>query len=148
MVPRAATSETCPISNSIYRDANGQGFELVFGLPPIDSAVQGTAVINHPQQAQLYQFRVLQSSGYGTVSLWDQDLEQPENDHGFWMAFFDHDLASATPLYLGEETAAPQYAVVAGLGSHDYYRRWGTITEDTPPLLGDVMWIRDRCQSG
>ena len=146
MISRATTSEICPISDSIYRDANGQGFELVFGPPPVGSAVHGTAVIDHPQQAQLYQFRMFQSSGYGTVWLWDKDPDQPDNDWRFWIAFFDQDLASATPLYLGAETEAPQYAVVAGLGSHDHYQRRGSVTEETPPLLGDTMWIRDRCQ--
>ena len=60
--------------------------------------------------------------------------------------FFDQASQSATPLFLEETTEAPEYAFVSGLGSYDYYARRGTITEETPPLLGDMMWVYDRCQ--
>ncbi len=48
-----------------------------------------------------------------------------------------------TPLWFREATKAPQYAVIAELGSHDYYQRRST---ENPPLIGDVMWMFDRKQ--
>lgn len=143
----ARAEEACPIVQSIYRDGNDQGFELVFGPPPIDSIVDATAVIHHTQQANLYQFTVDQMSGYG--SIWLSELEPPQadsrEDQGFWLAFFDPDLRSATPLFFGD-AVAPEYAVIAELGSHDYYARRGTVEASQVPLLDDVMWIYDRCQ--
>jgi len=55
-------------------------------------------------------------------------------------------MRSATPLFFGEETDAPEYAVISELGSLDYYARRGTIEQTDPPLLQDVIWIHDRCQ--
>ncbi|HEY9815922.1 MAG TPA: hypothetical protein V6D20_09035 [Candidatus Obscuribacterales bacterium] len=134
-------SESCPIAESIYRDGDGRGFQLVFGPPTPGGIDHGTAVINHHQQGQLYRFKVYQSSGYGSVRLDDQNTGYPEIEGGFWITFFDQNLQSATPLFLGEETASPMYAVIADLGSYDYYRRRG---EEV--LIPDAIWIFDRCQ--
>ncbi|CAN1211726.1 hypothetical protein TUMEXPCC7403_16095 [Tumidithrix helvetica PCC 7403] len=145
-VTGAAASESCPIAKSIYRDADGKGFQLVFGPPPPRSPFHATAAIAHPQLGQLYRFQVTQSSGYGSIWLLEQDRSNSKRENRFWITFFDRDLKSATPIFLGQETESPRYAVIAELGSHDYYQRRGTMTQSTPPLLPDVMWIHDRCQ--
>lgn len=138
--------ESCPIARSIYRDGDGKGFQLVFGPPPPGRPFHATAVINHPQQEKLYQFLVNQSSGYGSVWLSPPDRGSSSHNNLLWITFFDRNLKSATPLFLGKETEAPMYAVIAQLGSNDYYRRKGNVTSSTPPLLRDVIWIHDRCQ--
>lgn len=145
-IAAAPRSAMCPIAQSVYRDGNGQGFELVFAPPPVGSPFHATAVINHPQQSQLYQFMVSQSSGDGSVWLSQESTGPEDAAKTFWVAFFDHSLYSATPLFLGEETESPMYAVIAELGSYDDALRRGTITATTPPLLQDTLWIHDRCQ--
>jgi hypothetical protein len=140
----AVPSKGCPIAKSIYRDGDGKGFELVFGAPPAKTPYYATAVIYHSQRRPIYRFTVSQSSGYGSVWLNELSGDNSKQNNSFWITFFDQDMKSATPLWLGEEKAAPEYAVIAQLGSHDYYRRRGA---ETPPLIGDVMWMFDRCQS-
>ena len=138
----AAASESCPIAKSIYRDGDGKGFELVFGPPTTGRIEHATAVINHRQQRQLYRFKMYQRSGYGSVWLSELSLGYPKQPaRGFWITFFDRDLKSATPLFLGEEKESPRYAVIADLGSYDYYRRRGQET-----LIKDPIWVFDRCQ--
>ncbi|GBO53433.1 hypothetical protein APA_1340 [Pseudanabaena sp. lw0831] len=139
-----ASEASCPITKSVYRDGDGTGFELVFWEPPVGTPFHGTAIINHPQHKQIYRFIVSQSSGYGSIWLTNQDKDtiNLKNDRSFGITFFDRNFKSATPLWLGKETDSPKYAIVADLGSHDYYRRRGS----TLPLLGDVIWIHDRCQ--
>ncbi len=141
-----ATSKTCRIAQSIYRDADGNGYELIFG-PPAPPVYHSTAVIKHPQHGQIYRFLISQSSGYGTISLIDQGNENLKGD--LTITFFDQQLKSATPLFWGDEPVAPQYATVANLGRHDHYkRRNDAVTPATVnrPAIGDVMWVFDRCQ--
>ncbi len=115
----AAASKSCPIAQSIYRDGDGKGFQLVFRPPLPGSTAHATAAIAHPQQGQLYQFQVTQSSGYGSIWLSDMDASNSKRSKSLWMAFFDRNLKSATPTFLGEETEAPEYAVISELGSYD-----------------------------
>lgn len=65
-------------------------------------------------------------SGYGSVWLFDQSMTNSNQKNMLWITFFDQELKSATPLWLGEEKEAPKYAVIAELGSYDYSRRRGT----------------------
>jgi hypothetical protein len=140
----AAPAKGCPIASSVYRDGDDKGFELVFDAPPPNTPYYATAVIHHSQHRSLYRFTVNQSSGYGSVWLNEISKSNSNQNKSFWITFFNQDLKSATPLWLGEEKEAPEYAVIAQLGSHDYYRRRGTAN---PPLIGDVLWIFDRCQA-
>ena len=144
-IAESAPPNACPIAQSIYRDGDGKGFQLVFGPPPPGKPYLATAAIDHPQQKPLYRFLVTQSSGYGSIWLIDRAEDSP-NRHSFGIAFFDRQLKSATPLFFGEETESPHYAAIAALGSHDHYQRRGSITPETPPLLADVIWIFHRCQ--
>ena len=139
----ATPSQDCPLIQSIYRDVSGKGFELVFGPPLTKKIYPASAVIQHVQAGKLYEFDVSQSSGYGSV--WLGTLKQLSSGRlkSFWITFFDQDLQEATPLWFREAKKAPQYAVIAELGSYDYYQRHGT---KNPPLIGDVMWKFDRCQ--
>lgn len=143
ILAEVAPVKVCPIAKSIYRDGDGKGFELVFGGAAPNTPHYATAVIHHSQQRSLYRFTVSQSSGYGSVWLNEPSRSNLSQNNSFWSTFFNQDLKSATPLWLGEEKEAPKYAVIAELGSHDYYQRRGT---ENPPLIGDVMWIFERCQ--
>ncbi len=80
----AVASASCPIAKSLYRDGDGQGFQLVFGPPPPGTPFHATAAIKDRQQKPLYQFRVSQSSGYGSIWLWNQDSKPPQRDSGLW----------------------------------------------------------------
>ncbi|NEQ29209.1 MAG: hypothetical protein F6K28_61820, partial [Microcoleus sp. SIO2G3] len=111
-VVEAVPSQVCPIAKSIYRDGDGKGFQLVFGSPPPNTPYSATAVINHSQSGQIYHFTVSQSSGYGSVWLIDQSRTNSSQRNMLWITFFDQDLKSATPLWLGEEKEAPKYAVI------------------------------------
>lgn len=137
----------CKISQSIYRDANSQGFELVFGPPVAGTPFLATATINHPQHSQLHRFHLTQANGYGSISLLIRTAgQQPKQNHqGFRLNFFNQDSKSATPGVFGRESEAPQYAFITDLGSFDYYQRRGQITGSTPPAMRDNLWIHDRC---
>ncbi|MEO0532922.1 MAG: hypothetical protein AAF215_03545 [Cyanobacteria bacterium P01_A01_bin.123] len=144
MFATSAPATTCPIAQSVYRDVEGQGFELVFS-ESTNTVSKATATITHPDQAQLHRFDVTQASGYGSIFLSSIDAagEPLGNGDSLEIYFFDEDFGDATPTFLGDETESPEYTFIAGLGSHDYYSRRGSVT---PPLLGDIMWIHDRCQ--
>lgn len=142
------SAASCKISQSVYRDAEGHGFELVFGdsLPGVGGS-RATATIRHSTQGQLYHFNVTQANGYGSISLLTINATSNglEFRDGFGIYFFDQELKSAMGI-LGREQQAPQYAFIPGLGSHDYYRRRMTNTNESTLFLSDTMWIHDRCQ--
>jgi hypothetical protein len=142
MLATSVSATPCQIARSVYRDADRKGFELVFDAPIMTTGTSAIATINHVRQGRLYSFNVTQASGYGSIFLWN-DLERGDS---LRLNFFGQNLTSATPIVLGEELKPPDYAFIAGLGSYDYYRRRSYVTENSPPLLGDVMWIYDRCQ--
>jgi hypothetical protein len=138
----------CKVAHSVYRNVDGKGFELFFGSSiPGTGISYATATINHPNQKQIYSFSVTQSNGYGSIFFLiinptNNGLEYGEN---FVINFFDQNLRSDTPGVLGREVQAPKY-FITGLGSYDYYKRRSKRSTDTPPFLGDSMWVYDRCQ--
>ena len=139
---QADPAQDCPLTQSIYRDADGKGFELAFSSPRPKTPYPASAIIQHAQGGRMYEFDVSQSSGYGSV--WLNTLKNyPGPPRSFWITFFDQDLKAATPIWLLDAKTAPKYAAIAELGGHDHYRRRGT---KNPPLIGDVMWRFDRCQ--
>jgi hypothetical protein len=142
----SVSAAPCKIAQSVYRDADGKGFELVFSAGNRTS--QATATITYPPQGQLYQFNVVQSSGYGSIFLVNinDTRNRLETNSRLGINFFDQNLRAATPIFSGEETIAPEYAFISELGGYDYYQRRGSIQENTPPLLADLMWVHDRCQ--
>jgi hypothetical protein len=139
----------CKIAQSIYHDSDGKGFELVFGtsIPGVGIS-NATATINHPKQKQIYSFSVTQANGYGSISFLSINPTRNGLKYGdsFGINFFDQNLRSATPGILGREVQAPKYAFISGLGSYDYYRKRSTVSKDTPPILGELLWIYERCQ--
>ncbi|PZO43285.1 MAG: hypothetical protein DCF19_04865 [Pseudanabaena frigida] len=141
-----AASDSCPIAKSIYRDGDGKGFQLIFSPPSSGGVFLATATIDHNKQGQLYRFQVTQSNGYGSVWLLDRETKYSKRDRGLWIAFFDQNLKSATPLFLEKETESPKYAVIAELGSYDYYKRRDRVMGNSSMLLSDTIWIFDRCQ--
>ena len=149
ILTRTVLATPCPISQSIYRDANGEDFELIFGPAIPGGTADATAMVSHLKQEELYRFEVSQSSGYGRISLIDVAPKLPTSEDFVWptLFFFDETLGSDTPLFFEEASEASEYAFIANLGIYDHYSRRDTLTEDTPPLLGDVMWVYDRCQT-
>ncbi len=140
VVPQVNAQGACSIQKSVYRDANNRGFELVFkeAIPAVGS-LRATATINHSQQNNLYRFDVVQGSGYGSFFVMAQSKE-------FVMNFFNANLGTADISSVGSDVEAPKAAFISGLGSHDYYNRKNEVSENTAPLLGDTMWIYERCQ--
>jgi hypothetical protein len=149
LLPTQALAASCKIAQSVYRDSGGKGFELVFGTSiPGKGGAYATATINHPKQNQIYNFSVTQSNGYGVISFVSIIPTRMgiEYGDGFRANFFDQNLGSANPGVIGREVEAPKYVFISDLGSHDFYKRRSAVSEDTPPFLGDVMWIYERCQ--
>lgn len=145
LLAESAVASPCKISQSVYRDAEGKGLELVFGSPPQGSPFLASVALHHAQKTVLYQFNLTQANGYGSISL--QWRQRPNaNLQSFRLNFFGQDFTSATPGVFGQEPQAPQYAFITDLGSWDYYQRRGKVSNQTPPHLGDVMWVHDRCR--
>lgn len=136
----------CKISQSVYRDTDGKGFELVFGAPPPGSPFLASVTLHHTQQKLLYRFNLTQANGYGSISLlWRQSPDQ--KGQSFPLNFFSQDFKAATPVIFGREEQAPTYAFITGLGRFDYYQRRGQISGHTPPQMVDMMWVHSRCLS-
>lgn len=145
-VAELASATPCPIAQSVYRDSEGNGFELVFGEPLANSVTsKATATITYPQAGELYSFTVGQSQGYGTIY-----MGLIEDEYSFTVNFFDQNMISANPLWFGVEIQAPKYVFITELGDHDYYsRRHNIYSHDlspVAPLLGEIMWVYNRCQ--
>ncbi|BAY56999.1 hypothetical protein NIES2135_38620 [Leptolyngbya boryana NIES-2135] len=140
-------AQNCKLTQAVYRDGNGKGFELVFRPPTSRSVtVYATAVLRSKSQDELYRFNLSQSQGYGSTSLADtRATSENWQDNSFIINFFDSNLKSASML-LGRESIVPKYAFINGLGSRDYYNRRQSISESNP-LIGDTMWVFNRCQS-
>jgi hypothetical protein len=140
VVPQANAQGACSIQKSVYRDANNRGFELVFSeAKPAVGSLRATATINHSRQNNLYRFDVTQANGYGSFFVMNQSDE-------FVMNFFNANLGTADISYIGPDVKAPKAVFITGLGSHDYYNRKSEVSGNTAPLLGDTMWIYERCQ--
>jgi hypothetical protein len=133
---------TCPLSESVYRDVSGQGFELSWHDPLPDRASSKATLYIHRDGEPLYHLTLTQASGYGTISLavLNADLT-PVNTPAFTLNFFDADLDNANPLFFEADIPAPAYTFITGLGRYDYTQRRGD-----EPLLGETMWVRDRCE--
>lgn len=158
MQPASADITTCPIAQSVYRDLDRGEFELVFGAPlPNTGSSDATVSIHHlthPNPEPLYRFNMTQSSGYGSIFLVRIDANETDADGTDWEAvnslrvnFFDQDLRSANPLFLGDETEPPKYLFITGLGSHDYYHRRDYVTAPETSAMGEMMWRHERCQA-
>jgi hypothetical protein len=145
-----AFANQCKIAQSVYRDTESKGFELVFGKSIQNGGTfRATAVIKHPLQQQVYSFNVTQANGYGsTYFQLIKPISNKLEDESFVINFFNQNFKSAA-LILGREEQAPKYIFITGLGSHDYYRRRGRSLKDSqnnPPFLLDLMWVYERCQ--
>ncbi|MBW4525112.1 MAG: hypothetical protein KME18_07935 [Phormidium tanganyikae FI6-MK23] len=141
-----AAAQSCKLTQSIYRDVNGKGFELIFGQPPKNRAVYGaSAVIKQAKQGVIYRFNLTQANGYGSISLIDPKRNN-DNPSGFFVInFFNSDLTSA-PFMPGRETSVPKYAFINGIGAAHYYDYRRDFSNNIPMLL-DAMWVFDRCQN-
>jgi hypothetical protein len=80
---------TCPLSESVYRDVSGQGFELSWHDPLPDRASSKATLHIHRDGELLYHLTLTQASGYGTISLavLNADLT-PVNTPAFTLNFF------------------------------------------------------------
>lgn len=135
----ASASETpiCPLQHRIYKDANGQGFELVFRDPdPVEHPVSPVAAVIRWGNEELYSSGLTVSNGYASY-YW-----LTEHD-ALRMDFFNADLTSTG---FSSNEPAQDLVFISGLGSYDYYTRREQITETEAPLMLDTLWVFDRCQ--
>jgi hypothetical protein len=138
-VAQAEFLAECEIRKSIYRDVDDQGFELVFDAvePPVGS-LASTISINY-FGSRIYQFDIVQGSGYGSFFA-------DYRDSSLLVNFFAGDLASNNPSFIGQDVQASEFMFISGLGSFDYYQRNNLSPNSYPPLIGDTVWVFDRCQ--
>lgn len=137
------SAEPCPQFTSIYRDGDGQGFELVWEPDESRTVTPQTALKILHEDAVLYEFSITQASGYGSVFVVPTVAEVEAGaarQNLLTLHFFNDTLSSAQPMSLTRDVNAVQYLFIAGLGSYDYYERRAS------PFLGETMWVFDRCQ--
>ena len=66
LAEKSNSAVECSIQNSIYRDVNGKGFELVFeAIEPSMGSVSSTLSIGYSGEV-MYQFDLSQTMGYGS----------------------------------------------------------------------------------
>lgn len=129
----------CGIQDSIYRDVDGKGFELIFEAiePPMGSLASSIS-IEYSGEA-IYQFDMSQGTGYGSFFA-------SQGESSLLVNFFDSHLTSNNPSFIGPEIKASKFMFISGLGSFDYYQRTDFSPNFYPPLIGDTVWIFDRCR--
>lgn len=147
LLSESVLAAPCKISQSVYRDTDGKGFELAFGGAPNGSPFLASAALHHSQQEPLYRFNLTQANGYGSISLLWRQQQPNQKIQSFRLNFFSQDFKSATPIIFGQELQAPKYAFITDLGRFDYYQRRGEISDQAPPQIVDMMWVHDRCLS-
>jgi hypothetical protein len=149
MLATKALAEPCKIAQSVYHDSGGKGFELVFGesIPGIVMSY-ATATISHLKQKKIYSFSVTQSNGYGSIAFLSINPTKNGLEYGnsFGINFFDQNFRSANPGVLGREVQAPKYVFISDLGRYDYYKKRSEASNDTSPLLGEVVWVHEHCR--
>ena len=133
-----ASEAACPLSDRSYRDANGQGFGLVFSEPdPVEHPISPVAAAIRWGNEELYSAGITVSNGYGSY-YWLTEHDALRID------FFNADLTAAG---WGAEEPAQDIVFISGLGSYDYYTRRDQITETGAPLILDTLWVFDRCRT-
>jgi hypothetical protein len=136
------TPLACPLSQSIYRDGNGQGFELVWSAETTNFSSSKATLQISQGDTSLHHLDLTQSSVYGTIFLSPLDQGSTPLAAPLTLVFFDQALADATPLFFEADLPAPTYAFIAGFGQYDFYQRRGE-----GPLVGETLWILERCQA-
>jgi hypothetical protein len=132
------SNPACKITDGIYRDVSGRGFELRFGPPPPKSVTtMATAIISHPKRGSIFEFEMTQSQGYGSTSL----ISRKDTSKSYRVNFFNSDLTQAS---MFRAKSLPTYLFVSDLGGDDYYLNQGSGSREI--ALGDVMWRFQRCK--
>ena len=104
-------ADTCNLDRAVYRDTENRGFTLAFSAPPPDSAALiARARLSHKTRGKLFDFEVVQSNGYGTISL----VQPDDTSRSHEAYFFGADLK---PTF----SAGSALMFVNGLGARDYY---------------------------
>lgn len=128
-----AESESCNRYQAVYTDANQRGFELTFHRPNSNLSPNTIASASIRYLGQpLYADNITVSNGYASHYFM-----------GLRLDFFNADLSSPRP----NSKEPPPIAFISGLGSYDYYSRKNSMTENSPPLIYETLWILDRCQN-
>lgn len=130
-------SGSCPLTRSIYKDVDGDGFELSFS-PKNDGPVSSWAIATLRQTGYGARttFTVNSRQGGGGTILSPNEKEYSSYSGEMRMHQFSSDLKSP------QGNQAPDYILISGLGSFDWY--WNK--EKGEPFVGDTMWKFDRCK--
>jgi hypothetical protein len=135
----------------IYRDINNRGFELVYG-PPIETLSpisRASVIIRYNHDTTLYTLPVTTSSGYGSNYVLTENNALPLNFFAADLTLPESDtLVAELTLPTTKTIEPPGFLFISGLGSYDYYTRRGELTEASPPLILDTLWVLQRCQFG
>jgi hypothetical protein len=127
----------CIITNSVYRDVNGRGFELTFKpSSPSSSTTSVIATLSHAKRGKIFEFDMIQSQYYGSVSLINH-----KNNNTHLINFFNSNLTQSS-IFRAE--SSPMYLFISGLGSTDYYNN--QMSGSRAIILGDVMWKFQSCR--
>lgn len=135
LVPNLQAADTCNLDRAVYRDTGNRGFTLAFSAAPPDSAALiARARLSHTKRGKLFEFEVVQSNGYGTISLIQADDSKRSHVAYFFNADLKPTLRSGAALMF-----------VSELGVLDYYAdREKPVARDD--LLGDTLWSLERCK--
>jgi len=131
----ASTGRKCSIENSVYQAIGNSDFELIFSPRLPNKGMDAVVTLKHTKRGKVQTFHMVTSNGYGSSFLTDPKREETVLN----IVVFDRDLKRDS---IFRNKVAPEYAFVAGLGSHDYYLNDARSLE---LLLGDRMWKFDRC---
>lgn len=133
LISRRAVAQDCDLTQSVFQDRPGQGFELEFYPGSSDTLPSSAMVIlSHPSRGVIFTFDLVESQGYPLANLVDRDRP----DVAQVITFFDSDLIQSSPPGF--------YAFVEGLGYTDWSLNQETGGRVT--VLGDVIWEFDRCK--
>jgi hypothetical protein len=137
-LPVFAFGAGCPLADSIYEDADGNGFQLEFRPASGKAAnVTHTAIIKHPKRGVLFEFNVSTASGFAETLLSPKNGKGGEEAHR--IHFFGKNLESAD-----WDESAPEYAFIEGLGYADYYGNQDKGGREV--TLGNPMWKFTLCR--
>lgn len=138
--PKAA----CPLDRATYSAIGKPDFELQFS--PIEQRRIATEIvalsIQHSDRGFLGSYHIGRSQGYGSYYM--QDLAksfEDDTDADLKPVFFDANLQQTNN---PENSTAPKYVFISGLGSRDWYTdRPGN--REKP--LREVMWQLSSCRA-
>jgi uncharacterized protein YukJ len=128
----------CEITNRIYKDVDGKGFELRFSEPSSDSAVSfANVTLWHPERNNIGVFEA--GASQGLANIYFSLINKKEDNINIAAYFFNSNFQQS------QQIDNSHYLFVSGLGSWDWY--FNQMSGGRDIFLGNPMWKFDRCQS-